>query len=29
VHGLANQLLAREAGRVILVVVGLPVVLKG
>lgn len=29
VHGLANQLLAREAGRVVLVVVGLPVVLKG
>jgi adenosylcobinamide kinase/adenosylcobinamide-phosphate guanylyltransferase len=29
VHGLANQLLAREAGRVVLVVAGLPVVLKG
>jgi adenosyl cobinamide kinase/adenosyl cobinamide phosphate guanylyltransferase len=29
VHGLANQLLAREAGRVILVVAGLPIVLKG
>jgi adenosylcobinamide kinase/adenosylcobinamide-phosphate guanylyltransferase len=28
VHGLANQLLAREAGRVVLVVAGLPVVLK-
>ena len=29
VHGLANQLLAREAGRVVLIVAGLPVVLKG
>jgi adenosyl cobinamide kinase/adenosyl cobinamide phosphate guanylyltransferase len=29
VHGLANQLLAREAERVVLVVAGLPVVLKG
>jgi adenosyl cobinamide kinase/adenosyl cobinamide phosphate guanylyltransferase len=29
VHGLANQLLAREAGRVVLVIAGLPVVLKG
>ena len=29
VHGLANQLLAREAGRVVLVVAGLPIVLKG
>lgn len=29
VHGLANQILAREAGRVVLVVAGLPVVLKG
>ena len=28
-HGLANQLLAREAERVVLVVAGLPVVLKG
>jgi adenosylcobinamide kinase/adenosylcobinamide-phosphate guanylyltransferase len=28
VHGLANQLLAREAGRVVLVVAGLPIVLK-
>ena len=28
VHGLADQLLAREAGRVVLVVAGLPVVLK-
>lgn len=27
-HGLTNQLLAREAGRVVLVVAGLPVVLK-
>jgi adenosylcobinamide kinase/adenosylcobinamide-phosphate guanylyltransferase len=29
VHGLANQLLAREAGYVVLVVAGLPIVLKG
>lgn len=27
-HGLANQLLAREAGRVVLVIAGLPIVLK-
>ena len=29
VHGLANQLLAGEAGRVVLLVAGLPLVLKG
>lgn len=28
VHGLANQVLAREAGRVVLVIAGLPIVLK-
>jgi hypothetical protein len=28
VHRLVDQLLAREAGRVVLVVVGLPIVLK-